>query len=66
MILRHNGEGVVSAFGDVNGYSMASNSVILNLSAGDKVHVEFNDGNIEETKGHPELSWNTFSGFRIL
>ena len=64
--LKHNGIGIVSAYGDVNGYQMATNSAVLRLLAGDRVYLELNEGGIYEVTTFTGRAYNTFSGFRIL
>ncbi|KAL7636469.1 UNVERIFIED_CONTAM: hypothetical protein RMT77_013244 [Armadillidium vulgare] len=64
--LMHNEIGVVSAYGDVNGYQMASNSAVLRLLPGDRVYLQLDEGGIYEVTTISGRAYNTFSGFRIL
>ncbi len=65
MSLVKNNQEVVSAWGDANGYQMASNSAILTLNQGDRVYIVLQEGNLHETNNNVGRGYTTFSGFRI-
>lgn len=62
--LQLNGADVVSAFGDVSGYQMAGNSVMVRMSAGDTVYLSLQEGRLFDTSS--SRAYTTFSGFRLL
>ncbi|KAF2353424.1 C1q domain [Trinorchestia longiramus] len=62
--LQHNGGEVVSAFGDVSGYQMASNSALVQMAAGDKVYLTLEEGSLYDISS--TRAYTSFTGFRIL
>ncbi|KAK7071297.1 hypothetical protein SK128_014608 [Halocaridina rubra] len=62
--LVRNGVDVISAFGDVSGYQMGSQSVVLNLSTGDRVYLQLQEGVIHEANS--SRAYTSFTGYKIL
>lgn len=63
--LRHNGQDVVSAYGDASGYQMGSQSAVLRLNSGDRVYLQLDEGRLYEVSSSSR-AYTTFSGFRLL
>ncbi|XP_042239862.1 cerebellin-1-like [Homarus americanus] len=61
--LRHNGQDVVTAFGDVGGYQMGSQSAVLRLNSGDHVLLQLQEGRLYDVTS--SRAYTTFSGFKI-
>ncbi|XP_018024959.1 uncharacterized protein LOC108680596 [Hyalella azteca] len=62
--LQLNGAEIVSAFGDISGYQMASNSALVQMQAGDKVYLTLEEGRLYDVSS--TRAYTSFSGFRVL
>ncbi|XP_068241526.1 cerebellin-3-like [Palaemon carinicauda] len=62
--LKKNGQDIVSAFGDSSGYQMGSQSALVSLSAGDRVYLQLQEGQLLEVSS--SRAYTSFTGFRIL
>ncbi|XP_042874458.1 complement C1q-like protein 4 [Penaeus japonicus] len=63
LALMKNGKYQVTAYGSKGNYQQGSNSALLVLNAGEKVHLELQDGSVYE---HPyDEAYTTFSAFLV-